>query len=117
MAKQNQLKLALVIALTMSASSALASPTAFSGATSVGGTSFSSSNKVYVWAATNGTTGSFDGGVYSIRSAHLLGDKTIASASGDARIYFQTTTPGNPSLNSAAATGNVYSSSTVWSSM
>lgn len=117
MAKQNYLKLALVIALTMAASSALATPTAYSGATSVGGTSFSSSNKVTVWCATNGTSGSFDGGVYSIRSAHVLGDKTIGSASGDARIYFQTTSAGNASANSGAATGDAYSSSTAWSSM
>ncbi len=93
MAKPTMLKLALVIALSMAASAAYAT-TAFSGSTSVGGTSFSSSNKVTVYAATNGTSTSFDGTTYVINGAHNAGDKVIGASAGDAKLYFTTTTAG-----------------------
>jgi len=114
MAKPTLLKLALVIALTTAASSVFAT-TAFSGATSVGGTTFSASNKVTVYAATNGTSGSFDGTTYVINGAHEQGDKVIGAAAGDSKLYFTTTTAGQ-----ATATANTVVTTTNisgWTSM
>ncbi len=119
MARPTMLKLALVIALTMAASSAFAA-TAFRGANNdIGGSSFSASNKVTVVAATDGTNSTtYDGQNYSIRAYHSAGDKVIAGKSGDSRIYFATTTPGNGSALSGAATGDDYAGSAgTWSSM
>lgn len=123
MAKPTIMKLAYVIALTMAAVSvANAAVGTFTGATGVGGTSFSASNKVTVWAVTDGTNSTtFNGTVYSIRSAHSGGDKCIASASGDAKIYFATAAAGSAStIGSAPATGDSYSASgstATWTSM
>lgn len=119
MARPTMLKLALVIALTMAASVAYATPTKYTGANNdIGGSSFSASNKVNVFAATDGTSGSFDGQNYSIRAYHDAGDKVIAGKSGDSRIYFATTTPGQGSAHSGAATTDDYASSSgTWSSM
>lgn len=119
MAKPTQLKIALIIALSLAAAStAFATPTLFSGATSVGGTSFSSSNKVKVYAATDGTADQFDGSNYGIRAAHDSGDKIIAARSGDAKMYFATSTPNNAtSFASSAATDTDLTQTGTWTSM
>lgn len=83
------LKLALVIALSLAASSAFAA-TLYTGSTSVGGSSFSASNKVSVYLATDGTSGSFDGTNYAIAGAHEAGDKVIGAKNGDSSLYFTT---------------------------
>ena len=115
MAKSTLLKLSLVVALSLAASSVYAA-TKYTGATAVGGTSFSASNKVHVYGKTNGTTASgFDNTAYGIASAHESGDKVIGSKSGDAKLYFTTT-------NAGAATGTASTIAdttdlTAWTSM
>jgi hypothetical protein len=113
MAKPTMLKLALVIALSMAASSAFA--TEYSGATSIGGTSFSSSNKVRVYVKTNGTSGSFDSSQYRIAGAHELGDKIVGAANSDSKLYFTTSTAGTATATACTIT----SATTVsgWTSM
>lgn len=116
MAKPTMLKLALVIALTMAASSAFAAGTLYSGATSVGGTSFSASNKVRVYYANDATaTNSFNGSNYVINSAHDQGDKVIGAASGDAKLYFTTTTAG--AATTTASTVVTTTAISGWTSM
>lgn len=125
MARPTMLKLAFVIALSMAFASAagatdITSAASFSGANlNVGGSSFSASTKVSLSAITNATNAaSFDGQAYSIRSWHSAGDKTIAGKSGDSRMYFATTTPGNASANSGVAVTDDYSASSgTWVSM
>lgn len=119
MAKPTMLKLAFVVALTMAASSAFAVTTFTGPNNNIGGSSFSASTKVTVAAATNGTNSTtYDGQLYSIRSWHSAGDKAIAGQSGDSRLYFATTTPGNASAFSGAATSDSYSgSAATWNSM
>ncbi|HIJ80943.1 MAG TPA: hypothetical protein HPP76_04485 [Desulfuromonadales bacterium] len=109
MAKPTMLKLALVIALTMAASSAYAT-TKFTGATAVGGTSFSSSNKVSVYAASDAV-----GSYYVVNSAHDLGDKCIAAAAGDAKLYYTTAAAG--SASTIACTVVTTTVITGWTSM
>lgn len=120
MAKPTLLKLALVVVLTMASSTAIAA-TAFTGATFVGGstspTSFSASNKVTVYGASDVTTaGSFTSTAYGICAGHLAGDKAIAAKSGDSSLYFTSTTAGGAvGLCATIATGTTLSGS--WTSM
>ena len=109
MAQPTKLKLALVIALTIAASPAYAT-TRFSGATSVSGSSFSSSNKVSVYAASDAT-----GSMYVINSAHDLGDKCIGAQAGDSKLYYTTAAAG--SASTIACTVVTTSTITGWTSM
>lgn len=123
MAKPTILKLAFVIALSMAAvSAATAAVGTFTGATSLGGTSFSASNKVTVWAVSDGTNSTtYNGTVYSIRSAHSGGDKCIAAVSNIPKLFFATAAAGSAStIGSAPATTDNYSASgstATWTSM
>ena len=113
MSKPVLLKLSLVIALSIAASAAGAA-TLYEGTTSVGGTSFTASNKVQVYGSSNAAE------LYEIRSGHINGDKVIASRSGDAKIYFVTTSVGAATTTAAsAASGNATSTSVYnsWTSM
>jgi uncharacterized protein YpuA (DUF1002 family) len=114
MAKPTMLKLALVIALSMAASTAFAA-TAYSKVTSVGGTSFSSSQKVIVYLSTNGTSTSFDGTTYAVAGAHELGDKVIGAQASDSNLYFTTATAG--SATAAASTITTGTNISTWTSM
>ncbi len=115
MAKSTLLKLSLVVALSLAASSVYAA-TEFTGATAVGGTSFSASNKVHVYGKTNGaTSGAFDSTAYGIASAHESGDKVIGSKSGDAKLYFTTTSAGAATGTASAITDTTNLS--AWTSM
>ncbi len=112
MSKPVLLKLSLVIALSIAASAAGAA-TLYEGTTSVGGTSFTSSNKVKVYGSSDAAEN------YSIRSGHNGGDKVIASRSGDAKLYYSTTTVGAATAAASAAasgdaTGTTFNS---WTSM
>lgn len=112
MSKPVLLKLSLVIALSIAASAAYGAAL-FEGTTSVGGTSFTASNKVKVYGASDA------GDNYSIRSGHIGGDKVIASRSGDAKLYFSATAVGAATTAASAAasgdaTGTTYDS---WTSM
>lgn len=121
MAKPTLLKLALVVVLTMAASTAFAAATAFTGATFIGGstspTSFSASNKVTVYGDSNvRTAGDFTSTAYAIAAAHVAGDKAIAAKSGDSSLYFTSTTAGAATgIASAIATSTTLSGS--WTSM
>jgi hypothetical protein len=114
MAKKNLLKLALVIALSMAATSAY-SATTISVSTALGGSSFSCSNKVDIGIATDGTNTQFDGTAYSARSKHFSGDKVIATMSGDSKLYWKTRAVG--SSVDAAATNDTFTATATWTSM
>jgi len=109
MARTNYLKLALVIALTMAATSAY-SATTISGTTNLSGSSFSCSNKVDVAVATDAT-----GSAYSARAKHLNGDKVIATVNADAKLYWKTRAVG--SSVDAAAVADVFTDTATWTSM
>jgi len=85
-------KIALVIVLTMAASSAYSASTSLSGANlSVGGNTFSASNKVFIGVSTNATnSASFDGTSYCATSVHGSGDKLLMGAAGDSRLFYKT---------------------------
>lgn len=111
MAKQSVLKIALVIALTMAASAAYSAD--ITGATDLGGGSFTPSNKVTISVQTNGTSGSFDGTQYGAVSKHSSGDKNIASNNSDPKLYFKTAAV---TTSVIAASSNMTFDST-WTSM
>jgi hypothetical protein len=119
MAKKNLLKLAVVVVLTMAAASSVYAATAtLSGSTSVGGSSFSSSNKVSAYYVSDSAVAGFAGTAYGIAAAHFSGDKTIASNHSDAKLFFSTTTPGNATTNAAAiATNTDFTVTSTWTSM
>ena len=102
MAKQNFLKLAVVIVLTMAASSTVhAASTIVSG--SIGGSSFNSSMKVSCYYNSNGTSGSFDGTGYGIACGHTNGDKVIAAKTSDSTLYYKSTSAmGSGAVQTAA---------------
>lgn len=112
MAKHNVLKIAVVVAFTMAASSAFAATT-ISASTDLGGGTFTPSNKVSISVNTNGTGGSFDGTGYGAISKHSAGDKNIASVSGDPKLYFKTA---SVSSSVITATSNM-TFDTTWTSM
>jgi hypothetical protein len=112
MAKQSNLKIAVVIALTMAASSSYAA-TSIVGATDLGGGSFTPSNKVSISVATNGTSTSFDGTSYGAVSKHSSGDKNVASNSVDSKLYFKTAAVTSSVV--AASSGMTFDTS--WTSM
>lgn len=116
MAKQNYLKLAVVIVLTMAAASSVyAGTTTLTGTTTIGGSSFSASNKVSCFYVSDSTdTAGFAGTAYGIACGHLSGDKVTAAVSGDAKLYFATTTAGNATAGAATITT---ASSSTWTSM
>jgi hypothetical protein len=122
MKKNSLLKIAFVVTLCIAATSSVSFASAYSGATCIGGTttgtSFSASNKVTVFGISNGSSSTtYDGTTYSIRSKHSAGDKVIAAAAGDSKLYFQVTTVGDSTLLSGAATTDNYTSTTAWTSM
>ncbi|ACD95811.1 hypothetical protein [Trichlorobacter lovleyi] len=119
MAKKNMLKLAVVVVLSMVAASAsYAATLTLSGATSVGGSSFSSSNKVSAYyVSDSGVSTGFAGTAYGIAAAHGQGDKAIASNQSDAKLYFKTTTPGNATSVASAIATNTSFTGTDWTSM
>jgi|GEM_PF-2948391 len=120
MAKQNYLKLAVVIVLTMAATSTVyAATTTLTGTTSIGGSSFSPSNKVSCFYESDGTaTNAFDGTHYGIACGHLQGDKIIAAKDGDAKLYFATTTVGSATVGASSINHTTDLTATgTWTSM
>lgn len=124
MAKQNYLKLAVVIVLTMAASSSFATVTTLTGTTAIGGSSFAASNKVtcgYEGYLTGGTAATYSSTVfsataYAIACGHLTGDKVVAAVSGDAKLYFAVST--NATAGAVAVgSGTALTNTAVWSSM
>ena len=109
MAKQNYLKLAVVIVLTMAAASTSFAAAGLVGA-SIGGSSFTASNKVSCYYE-----GSSDGLIYGIACGHQAGDKVIAAKSGDPMLYFKSTDVGAATTGAAAITNSF--STEGWTSM
>jgi hypothetical protein len=114
MAKQNYLKLAVVIVLTMAASTTVYAGTLVGGG-SIGGSSFTPSNNVKCYFASDGNASAFDGSNYGIACGHAKGDKIVAARSGDARLYFATTTADNATAGAAAIATNTVTGSTYTS--
>jgi len=115
MAKQNYLKLAVVVVLTMAASSAVYAGTIVSGG-SIGGSSFTPSQNSKCYYASDGTANAFDGSNYGIACGHNSGDKIIGARNGDAKLYFATTTANNATAGAANIATNSVTGST-WTSM
>jgi len=90
MAKKDIFKICLVAAVTLSASSAFAA--GITGATQLGGGTFSPSNKVTINVVA-------DTGNYAAKSGHSSGDRTIFTNNSDPKMYWTSKT-----VNSAPAT-------------
>ena len=104
----------------MAASSTVYAATiTLTGTTSIGGSSFSPSNKVSCYYVSDGTaTAGFDGTNYGISCGHASGDKVVAARNGDAKLYFATTTANNATAGAASiATNTSFSSTGTWTSM
>lgn len=113
MAKQNYLKLAIVIVLTMAVSSTVYAANVVT--TEIGGSSFNPSMKVSCYYDSDGAAGSYNGSNYGIACGHANGDKVIAAKSGGSALYFKATGAGQ------GAAGVTVASSTLdvstWTSM
>ncbi|MDD2732582.1 MAG: hypothetical protein PHF56_01470 [Desulfuromonadaceae bacterium] len=120
MAKQNYLKLAVVIVLTMAAASTVHATTSTIVTGSIGGSSFSSSNKVSCYyAGDNGdaTATNYSSTAYGIACGHAAGDKVVAAKSGDAKLYFSAAASGSNGAADAANVNDTTDLTTGWSSM
>jgi hypothetical protein len=117
MAKQNYIKLAVVIVLTMASSSVVyAAGTLVTGG-SIGGSSFNPSNNVKCYFASDGTASTFTGSNYGIACGHEKGDKVVATKSGDSRLYAGTAASnGATAVASTITTGSDLTAS-GWASM
>lgn len=119
MNKINLFKLALVVVLSTAASASFSYGATISGSTLLGGNSFSPSNNVDVYVATDGdgsTNQGFDGNNYSAKSKHQKGDKTIGCLSNDPKLYFYAGTSTSDTSHVTPATSDTYSG-TDWTSM
>lgn len=119
MAKQNYLKLAVVIVLTMAAATTVHA-SAVSVGTSIGGSSFAASNKVSCYYEGNSTTmTNFNSTTYAIACGHLAGDKVVAAKGGDAKLYFSAAASGSTGAAGAAniSTTTDLTVATTWTSM
>ena len=103
---KNLLKICFVAALLISASSAYATSN-ISGATVLGGGTFSPSNKVNIQAIATSTA-------YSAQSKHLSGDRQVGTNSTDPKLYWTTATVG--SASTAPANGET-TSYTTWTTL
>ena len=121
MAKQNYLKLAVVIVLSMAAASTVyaGAGTAINVSTgSIGGSSFTPSNKVSCFYDSDVSgTGVFTGTAYGIACGHLTGDKVIAARNGDAKLYFKSTSQGSAAAGAATIVSTETFTATTWTSM
>ena len=90
MTRKSMLKIALTVTLTLAASAAIAA-TLVTGAISMGGGSFATSNNVTIVASA--TTSA-----YTAASKHLNGDRTVATTNTDPKMYFTTTIPAGTPL-------------------
>lgn len=118
MAKPTLLKLALVVVLTMAASSSAYATSVSQVGTSVGGSSFAPSNKVKCYYVSDATaSNSFDGSNYGIACGHDQGDKVIAARNGDAKLYFKTMTANNATSGAATIGLDSVTATATWTSM
>lgn len=98
MAKKDIFKICLVAAVTMSATSAMA--TGITGATVIGGGTFSTSNKVTINVVASTTD-------YAAKSGHTSGDRTIFTNNSDPKMYWTTKTIGSAPATVSGATETV----------
>ncbi len=113
----NLLKLAVILVLSAAAASTANASTSFTGTTIIGGNSFSTSNNVDIFVATNGTNGMFDGTTYCAHAKHEKGDKTMGSCAGDPKLYYYLGTSTADTSHVTAATTDVFTDTTIWQSM
>jgi len=120
MSKKNLLKLALILVLSTAAAATSYAGTHFTGSTLLGGNSFSSSNNVDIYVATDGNTTDnqgFAGSTYTAKAKHEKGDKTIGCQATDPKLYFYLGTSTADTSNLSASTGDVFTSTSIWTSM
>lgn len=101
---KNLFKICFVAALLTSASSAYALN--ITGATVIGGGTYSPSNKVNVNAVASATN-------YAAESKHLSGDRIVGTNNTDPKLYWTTSTVGS----SATAPASETASYTSWTSL
>jgi hypothetical protein len=101
---RNLLKICFVAALLLSASSAYAVSN-LTGATVIGGGTFSPSNKVNIQAVASSTA-------YAAQSKHLSGDRQLGTTNLDPKIYWTTATVGSAAGSPANASA-IYTSWTT----
>ncbi len=101
MSKKHIFVLSLVAALTMSYSGAFASGsgTAISGAISLGGGTFSPSNKVQINCSASTVN-------YAASSAHTSGDRSIGTNNTDPKMYWTAKTVGGAPATLSGETDN-----------
>lgn len=104
MAKKDIFKVCLIAAVVMSASSAMAGIT---GTTSIGGGTFSPSNKVTINVESTGTN-------YAAKSGHSSGDRTIFTNNIDPKMVWTSKTVGSAPDTVSGATEAV---TTTWTSL
>ncbi|HEY3308656.1 MAG TPA: hypothetical protein VGJ93_09400 [Desulfuromonadaceae bacterium] len=102
---KNMLKICFIIALSLGAASAYAEST-ITNSVSMGGGSFSPSNKVTIRVDSNGTA-------YTAKSNHASGDRIVAANSADPKMWYKKVTIGT---SEAAAIADVLSTA-AWTSM
>jgi|GEM_PF-1393183 len=104
MSKKHIFVLSLVAALTTSYSGAFAAGTPITGATQIGGGTFSPSNKVTINC--NATTVN-----YAATSGHTSGDRSIGTNNTDPKIYWTAKTVGSDPATVSGATQDFAGSS------
>jgi hypothetical protein len=120
MNKAHLLKLALIIVLgTAAAASTAYASKVISGTTLLGGNSFSPSNNVSVYIATDGSGAGqgYDANTYSAKSKHQKGDKTVGCLAGDPKLYFYGGSSTADTSHVTPATNDSYTDTSIWTSM
>jgi len=105
MAKKDIFKVCLIAAVVMSASTAMAA--GITGTTSIGGGTFSPSNKVTINVESNGTN-------YAAKSGHSSGDRTIFTNNIDPKMVWTSKTVGSAPDTVTGATEAI---DTTWTSL
>lgn len=113
MSNKNIFKLCLVIALTVTATSAFGTSTNISGALTIGGGTFSPSNKVTI-SYDSGPTSS-NASSYAARSKHSAGDRVMATNNTDPKMYYSVV---NVTLATPTSTStDTFTAAGAWTSM
>jgi len=97
MSKKNLFKLSLVVVMTMSASSVFAGQ--ITGATTIGGGTFSPSNKVKINVVATTVN-------YAACSGHTSGDRSICTNNVDPKLYWSSKSVGSDPQTVSSATAS-----------
>lgn len=103
---KNLLKICFVAALLISANSAYATGTNISSATTLGGGTFSPSNKVNIQAVSTDTN-------YAAQSKHISGDRQLGTNNLDPKLHYTTAVVGS----AAAAPGSATADYSSWTTL